>query len=274
MLELILAALVAYMIYQLYTVIRASETHSQMIMTSESSAPQGCILHENVSANSEPPEVPDRGKKCINAPISISSSGIPTVENSELPAEPGLLREMVIEEYRKMELDKIALPDYALSYAGAEIQDHSPTFEQGDRWSIFGVPLFDDTRQPQLVIEKTTLEVVPGVCWPFIGSKGFVTIELSYTINISAVSYEHASPKSLTEENLHSTPKNIEIWAGTNSEEMQLAGRLSFEIPPKGQVMFRLPKTMEARYMKFQVLDNYGSDQFTCLYRIRVFASE
>lgn len=50
------------------------------------------------------------------------------------------------------------------------------------------------------------------MCWPFTGSQGFVTIQLSRQVNLTSVVYEHVSIGLLPKDELLSAPKTIEIW--------------------------------------------------------------
>lgn len=53
---------------------------------------------------------------------------------------------------------------------------------------------------------------MPGNCWPFVGSMGFLTIELYRPVNVTSVSYEHVSIRLLPLDEMNSAPKIIEIW--------------------------------------------------------------
>lgn len=63
---------------------------------------------------------------------------------------------------------------------------------------------------------------MPGDCWPFEGSMGFITIELYRPINVTSISYEHVSLKLLPLDEMQSAPKIFEIWVSSKLLHLKL----------------------------------------------------
>eukprot|EP00479_Gromia_sphaerica_P012815 TRINITY_DN68_c0_g1_i2.p2 TRINITY_DN68_c0_g1~~TRINITY_DN68_c0_g1_i2.p2 ORF type:complete len:91 (+),score=21.70 TRINITY_DN68_c0_g1_i2:246-518(+) len=74
-----------------------------------------------------------------------------------------------------------------------------------------------------------------------------------------------------------SAPKNFEVWGmGFDAENQYVfedknLGQSKFVYDSSGKhlQLFDLHNSESYQYIQFRVLDNYGSDAYTCLYRFR-----
>jgi len=53
--------------------------------------------------------------------------------------------------------------------------------------------------------------VLPGSCWPMAAGIGYITLAFPYSISISAISVDHVSPLLVSEEDLSSAPRDVQV---------------------------------------------------------------
>ena len=164
-----------------------------------------------------------------------------------------------------------------------------------------------ETVSPEAILTAPTH---PGSCWPMKGSNGQVTIRLPYPVNVKAVTIDHASslllgermgsaPKAirviayppcsdcqgmgfdtrraweLTELVYDVEGKSTQTFeiipppvaSGSCSEEALSCDAGS---GPIGSLPVASPQDAAVAGITVVVLDNWGADEYTCLYRFRV----
>ncbi|KAH7722009.1 sad1-unc84-like protein [Aphelenchoides avenae] len=181
------------------------------------------------------------------------------------------VQEPTMDECRQVAEEESELADYALFYTGGEIHSHSPTMTKGSTvHRVYGIPVYLETRRPEILIKREPPTLLPGKCWPFEGHSGYITIKLSEAISVTTVSYEHAKRSLMPEKFVGGAPKLIDIFVGMEPHSMELVGRFRYNYgSDSGLEKFAITNPKQARYVQFAVMDNYGGD-YTCLYRIRV----
>ncbi|CAM9641730.1 unnamed protein product [Discosporangium mesarthrocarpum] len=111
-------------------------------------------------------------------------------------------------------------------------------------------------------------------CWAMKGPSGKITISLARSINVQAVSIEHAS-RMVTMDNT-SVPREFEVY-GLKKESDQggfFLGRGKYGVEGRPIQTFDLKLVgRKFRLVKFEFLSNWGNPDFTCIYRLRVHGS-
>ncbi|CAF1156804.1 unnamed protein product [Rotaria sordida] len=184
---------------------------------------------------------------------------------------------IIDEALRKYDSDNIALADYALESVGGSIiteyssktfTDRSPTF------NIFGLPILKRIASPNIILRKG---IMPGNCWPMIGSHGYVLISLAFPVRPTMFTLEHL-PKTLSfDGQSRSAPKEFSI-RGLNSidNEGQFLGRFIYDttkIDSSHIQTFHVQQTNDLIFyhlIKLIIESNWGHPEFTCIYRFRV----
>ncbi|XP_034049396.1 SUN domain-containing protein 1-like [Thalassophryne amazonica] len=170
--------------------------------------------------------------------------------------------------------DRTGLADYALESGGGSILTtlSSETYKsRAALISLFGIPLGYFYHTPRTVIQP---DVYPGNCWAFRGSSGFLAIRLSMMIIPTAFSMEHL-PKALAPgDTYHSAPRQFSVYGldDDSQEEGKLLGSYTYDV--EGEAVQTYPTSEENsrayQIIKVQVLSNWGSEDYTCMYRFRV----
>jgi len=158
--------------------------------------------------------------------------------------------------------DIIGRADYAVALSGGKIIKSSPTYKN-EWWN-----LFIKTQQSEVILDP---DVNVGNCWPMKGSTGSVTIQLAKTIIPTAVSLEHVSSKIA--HNIDTAPQQFRVLGINQFSEEVLLGIFKYEIEGKQIQTFELKNTKQYAYIKLEILSNYGSKEYTCIYRFRVHAN-
>lgn len=149
----------------------------------------------------------------------------------------------------------------------------------------------------------------PGACWPMKGRSGQITLQLQYPVKVTAVTVDHVSSLLVKRaEGSSSAPKRIRVHGypscasschgmpfdfsrrieiatfeydlrGSSVQTFEISGgeescseettSCSADLDSFQQVR---PKTEESvfRAVTFEILDNWGLADYTCLYRLRV----
>ena len=185
--------------------------------------------------------------------------------------------------------DVIALPDYAAHSRGARIIPHltSPSFV---RYPTHWVARFvSKTFQLGTSPKSPVIALMPGThvgeCWPMRGSNGTLGILLSEPVAVQRVSIEHPGRDVLND--LRGAPKDMEVWGLKRSPSPLLTshwlqqddgnavflGTIQYDIKQHKAIQtFDLTANRFVVFeaVVFRVLSNWGSDDYTCLYRVRV----
>jgi SUN domain-containing protein 1/2 len=175
------------------------------------------------------------------------------------------LDDMVDKKLEIFARDRINMTDYALASMGTVVIDSSPTFSPFS-WmeslsALKSAFSLSKTHTPSIILDAN---VLPGNCWCFEGEKGFVTIKLGHgQIQPSAFSLDHISTNS--------RPKQVELYG--IKEKENLLGEFEMDSSRSLQTFHLVNITEKYDQYKLQVLNNYGSQNYTCLYRLRVHST-
>lgn len=194
--------------------------------------------------------------------------------------------------------DPIAMPDFALWSAGARIIPTftSPTYRASEPVSWFNGFFTSHTIQPEWRFPEVAISpgINTGNCWPMNGSSGVIGILLAREISPQSITIEHV-PKHLSLDS-RSAPKELEVWAVLNGDDTQGTNNIpdflaQFGHSPadtKGRflllsdIVYDVLSVDHIQHFPLQhklshvpviivfVKSNWGNDNFTCLYRIRV----
>ena len=116
--------------------------------------------------------------------------------------------------------------------------------------------------------------MVPGECWPFVGSNGRLVIKLSAMIIPTHFHYEHISKALSREGDIRSAPKHFQVFG--LREERDSNGILfgSFHYQDNGVPLQKFEVQIHhgrpVQYIELVILSNHGHPDYTCLYRFRV----
>ncbi|POI19256.1 hypothetical protein CIB84_017001, partial [Bambusicola thoracicus] len=115
----------------------------------------------------------------------------------------------------------------------------------------------------------------PGNCWPFPGSQGHVLIKLPVAIFPKAVTINHGiEAAAYHADSTSSAPKDFAVYGlqEEDDEKGTLLGEFIF-IPGQapGQT-FQLENEQSGfiKYVRLQVLSNWGHREYTCVYQFRL----
>merc|ERR1712004_398544 len=179
--------------------------------------------------------------------------------------------------------DKTGTFDFALETAGGSVVSTRCTQMYTDRlpqYTWLGVPLWlplniwGPSTNPRTAIQPG---VMPGECWAFKGSQGFLVIKLSMPMKPTRFSLEHI-PKSLSPNGrIDSAPKVFQVFGleiDKDSQPQEL-GRYTYDQAGEPLQFFPVENEVERplALVELRILDNHGHDEYTCLYRFRVHGS-
>ena len=108
--------------------------------------------------------------------------------------------------------DKTGMFDYALETAGGSVISTrcTETFVQKSAmYSLFGIPIWYPSNNPRTVIQPG---VLPGECWAFKGSSGFIVIQLTEPVLPTQFSIEHISKSMSPSGKIDSAPREFEVY--------------------------------------------------------------
>jgi len=181
----------------------------------------------------------------------------------------------VVEQY--LDADRVARPDYALNLAGATVLTSltSPAYYRPitQRSVLDLLALRSDVAMPPEVALSPDNQ--PGNCYALSKPTGTLAVRLAAPLLVSHVTIDHISPAIAY--NIGSAPRRIQLWgyadANGSGERVDLG---IVEYIYDAEQTFNTAQTFEAAHdapiaaVAFEVLSNYGNEQFTCLYRVRV----
>lgn len=181
--------------------------------------------------------------------------------------------QLIKEALATYDADKTGIVDYASEFAGGEIVSTGCTESydlKGASYRILGLPIWSPPNIPRFVIQPNSS---PGQCWYFRGNKGSLVIKLSRSILPESFSYEHIPVRNAPDGHINSAPKHFEVRGldGENADDNWLLGEFDYDKRGDPIQFFRFANTdRPVEYIEFNVLDNHGNEEFTCMYRIRV----
>jgi len=171
--------------------------------------------------------------------------------------------------------DRISKVDFAQKGLGSLVVSHSPSYDcLHCNWRTFPTNvhryLFQKFTSPDILLDP---DVTLGKCWAMRGQSGYVTIKLPYKIIPNGFSIEHVS-QSVTPD-ISSAPKNITVYVHRSEEQQEKIAEYIYDREREGVQTFPLIQAYQGTLESFQfytlrVNDNYGNQNFTCLYRFRI----
>ncbi|XP_050770326.1 LOW QUALITY PROTEIN: SUN domain-containing protein 3-like [Gymnogyps californianus] len=195
------------------------------------------------------------------------------LKQAKLPGFTGwAVQEMINQVLEKLEENQVLMPDYALKSSGAAIIHPwtSPSFRNTKGVFLYSLPMLDYVKSPEAILEP---ENHLGNCWPFPGSQGHVFIKLSTPIIPRAVTMDHALGTGFHGDSISRAPKDFAVYGLKHHEEQgTFLGQFTFLAALNPSQTFQLKNGLSGfvKYLRLQVLSNWGHPDYTCLYRFRV----
>jgi SUN domain-containing protein 1/2 len=175
----------------------------------------------------------------------------------------------------RYDADKTGSFDYALETAGGSVVSTRCTetfYSNTAAWTLFGIPLWRPSNNPRTAIQPG---VLPGECWAFKGSRGYLVIGLSVPVVPTRFSLEHI-PRSMSPSGaIDSAPREFTVL-GLRMEldpSPIVLGTYAYDV--EGEPLQTFDVQHDAGLERFSIvqldiLSNHGNMKYTCLYRFRV----
>ena len=170
--------------------------------------------------------------------------------------------------------DKTGLFDFALETAGGSVVSTRCTetyVQKSGMYSLFGIPIWYPSNNPRTIIQPG---VLPGECWAFKGSAGYIVIQLSEPIRPNQFSLEHISKSMSPSGRIDSAPKEFSVLGlmSEKDKEPVLLGEYVYLEEGSPLQFFPVETSPEAAfpYIELDVKSNHGNVNYTCIYRFRV----
>ncbi|XP_017786879.1 PREDICTED: SUN domain-containing protein 2-like [Nicrophorus vespilloides] len=183
--------------------------------------------------------------------------------------DPDNIEKRITDALDLYDADKVGMIDFALKSAGASIVDTPDTKPHPTKlvfyaWGIFEFKLYS---KPESLLTPGTQ---PGDCFSFSGSSGRVQIRLPRLVEIGAVTIDHVRANLVKDRT--SAPKDFKIIGFSDSDkEPQLLGEFVYNIDGQPVQTFKVSSLgKKFRYVELNVASNYGNQEYTCVYRIRI----
>lgn len=220
----------------------------------------------------------------LNLPDSNSNGALKNTDISHssphLSSDQEIMEQvhrLIRDELRKYDSDRTGLPDYALETSGAYVLSTRCTVQYDEKsrvQKIFGFPLWYSSYSPRSVIQRKGYGASAGECWAFNGGHGFLTIQLSTRIKVTAVSYEHLPIELSPDGHIKTAPKNFLVWSFQELDDYStrvLLGNFTYDSQSEPLQMFYIQNIdyNNTPIIELETLSNYGAP-VTCLYRFRV----
>ncbi|KAK7066087.1 hypothetical protein SK128_019778 [Halocaridina rubra] len=182
--------------------------------------------------------------------------------------------EIVKNALKTYDADKTGMVDHALESAGGIIVSTRCTESYQSQKAeiiVLGFTIYRySTNNPRSIIQPDTM---PGQCWAFKGSQGYIVIQLAGPVRPTGFTMEHI-PKSLSPVGvIDSAPRIFEVW-GLNSENDEGVSLGVYEYREDGDPWQYFPvnvnNTVYFPYVELKINSNHGNLHYTCLYRFRV----
>lgn len=234
-------------------------------------------MNSNVEAmlESSAARIMDKVTEKINLMLKQRMQNIEMNQNIGLNSalSDSQVHRIVKEALAMYDADKTGLVDYALEPSGGQILSTRCTENYNLKTavvSILGIPLWYPSNTPRVVI---TPGVVPGQCWAFQNFPGFLLIELSTYVKVSAFTLEHI-PEALAPGGVRdSAPKAFTVW-GLKSEkdrEPWQFGSYAYSLNDSSIQYFAVENDAPpVNLVELRIESNHGNLKYTCLYRFRV----
>jgi SUN domain-containing protein 1/2 len=187
------------------------------------------------------------------------------------------VRQLVHTHLIQYDADKTGLFDYAMETAGASVVNTRCTetyTRKTAAYSLFGIPLWFPFNNPRTAIQPG---VLPGECWAFKGTQGFLVIELSRPMRPTQFSMEHIPRELSPSGKTDSAPKDFKVLGliSEHDNEPVHLGTFSYNAERGEPVQYfpvtsELPEDSLFSHVELVITSNHGNLNYTCLYRFRV----
>jgi len=172
--------------------------------------------------------------------------------------------------------------DYAAVRNGAQIVAASPTYQPPPRGgpniiNLWGLFTYETVKEPVTMLQPS---MDPGDCWPMKGKSGYAVIELARKIRIRTIGVEHLPSMKLTNKDsapheIHFTGYDDTEWHNAKAQERNPKGldlgKLTYNIPGNAYQEILVNETSSISYLRVDIKSNYGHQNYTCIYSIRVY---
>jgi len=161
--------------------------------------------------------------------------------------------------------DRTGLIDWASLSLGATIESTPNTTNHpvtGQVFTIMGFPVWHMSSSPSQILRPVA---GPGRCWAFSGQEGRVVIKLGQVVRVTAVTIEHARPLP----DMRSAPRDMLLWDPDGNIPLL---NLTYTIDTASSVVQTFPLAIPTKLSKLKIdfLSNWGQEEYTCVYRVRV----
>eukprot|EP00076_Gallus_gallus_P037993 XP_025003531.1 SUN domain-containing protein 3-like [Gallus gallus] len=197
------------------------------------------------------------------------------LRRTELPGFTGEAVQKIIDQVlEKLEESPFQMTNYASRTSGAAIvrSKTSPSWIGSGRVFWQSLPLVAYMRPPEVILEPDNH---PGNCWPFPGSQGHVFIKLPVAVFPTAVTINHGVPAAAYHaDSISSAPKDFAVYGlqAEDDEKGTLLGEFIFTPGQAPGQTFQLKNEHSGfiKYVRLQVLSNWGHRDYTCVYQFRL----
>ncbi|XP_075790385.1 SUN domain-containing protein 3-like isoform X3 [Pelodiscus sinensis] len=167
--------------------------------------------------------------------------------------------------------DHIQREDFALKSMGASVVKHSESYKTGAQICMFWL-CWEYSRSPDVILQRDN---APGNCWALRGSRGFVVVKLARVIQPLAVTLDHIAKKDSQTEEISSAPQNFAIYGlkeDFGEKGAAFLGEFVYDQDGFPVQTFKLEDANadQFRYLQLRVLSNWGHQNYTCIYGLRV----
>lgn len=183
------------------------------------------------------------------------------------------VQNMIEKALDRFAADRVGMPDYALESSGGivfTIGETEPYTKDTPWMGVFGISIWKSCKTPRLAIQADNS---PGNCWSFYGDRGTLTIQLSAQVFPEYFTLDHIPLDLAPGKNASSAPKHFRVLGLDygNAPKGHVLGNYEFtKFPIETFAVQQNPYEKYFRFIKIEVLSNYGNKDYTCLYRFRV----
>jgi len=161
--------------------------------------------------------------------------------------------------------DRTGLIDWASLSLGTTIYSTPNTSNHpvmGQVFTIMGFPVWHISSSPSQILRPVA---VPGQCWAFSGQEGCVVIKLGQVVRVTAVTIEHVRPLP----DMSSAPKDMLLSDPEGNIPLM---NLTYTIDTASSALQTFPLAIPTKLSKLKIdfISNWGQEEYTCVYRVRV----
>lgn len=173
--------------------------------------------------------------------------------------------------------------------------------------AISPIPMGAGSVPPRAPVVALHPDTTPGMCWAFAGSEGQLGVALFKSIVVTDITVEHV-PRSLVSD-ARAAPREVHAWGLMSTQEDKdtfrtylreranlpdeepmpsppeddylYLGTMHYDASPHTRAIqtFPVPPAIKAlriptSVLRFRFVGNHGSQEFTCIYRVRVHGDE